>query len=599
MAKEESRFIIGIDLGTTNCVLSFIDGKGEDSPIEIFECHQIEAPGEIKAHRLLPSFIYIPTKQEKDAGGLQMPWDPFGERVVGKWARIRGAEVPGRLVSSAKSWLCHKGIDRTAPILPLEAAKDVQKMSPIVATATFLRHFKAAWNHTVGKREGVKMEEQDIYITIPASFDAVARDLTVKAASSAGLEDVTLLEEPQAAFYAWLNRCGDEWRKQVAPGDIILVVDVGGGTSDFSIIQVSDKEGQLVLERLAVGEHLLLGGDNMDLTLTHLLYEDLKSRGTRLDAGQFQALWNNVRLAKERLLEDETLEEVPVVITGKGSGLVGGTIRTSLTRRQVTEVILDGFFPFCSLDERPKEEPVVGLRELGLPYCKDTGITRHLANFLTTQGRALNREGGLIPSAVIFNGGVFKATALRRRMMEVISSWVGHDRQVKELEGTDFELAVSRGAAHFGLVQRGEGIKIRGGIGRSYYIAVESSALAIPGMPPSIKALCVVPKGLEEGSVIDIPQKEFGLLVGQDVEFKFMASNERPEDRSGDMIDNWEGTIEPISTLKTNIEAPGIEPGTIIPVTLEVKATEIGTLAISLVSKERGLKFDLEFDVRN
>ncbi len=599
MGKGESRFIIGIDLGTTNCVLSFIDRQKDEACIEIFRCPQIEAPGEIKSYRLLPSFIYIPTRQEKDAGGLAMPWDPFGERVVGKWARTRGAEVPGRLVSSAKSWLCHNGIDRTAPILPLEAATDINKISPIVATATFLRHFKAAWNHAIGKREGARIEDQDIYITIPASFDAVARDLTAKAASSAGLEAITLLEEPQAAFYAWLNKRGDDWRKQVTPGDIILVVDVGGGTSDFSIIQVSDRGGQLVLERLAVGEHLLLGGDNMDLTLTRLLFEDLKARGNRLDAGQFQALWNNVRLAKEKLLEDETLEEVPVVITGKGSGLVGGTIRTSLSRKQVTQVILDGFFPFCGLDEKPREEPVAGLMELGLPYCKDTGITRHLANFLKAQGQVLDTEGGLTPSAVIFNGGVFKAKALRKRMMEVISSWVGNEGVVRELDGADFDLAVSRGAAHFGLVRRGEGIRIRGGIERSYYIAVESSGLAIPGMPPSLKALCVVPKGLEEGSVIDIPQKEFGLLVGQDVEFKFMASNERPGDKPGDMIDDWEGVIEPISVLKTNIEAPGVEPGTIIPVTLEVKATEIGTLGISLVSREKGLKFDLEFDVRN
>ncbi len=599
MSEYKSRFIIGIDLGTTNCVLSYIDSEGEEKDSVVFECPQIEAPGEIKKYPLLPSFIYVPTKQEKEGGGLTMPWDPFGERVVGKWARIRGAEIPGRLVASAKSWLCHKGIDRTAPILPLEAAPDVQKMSPIVATATFLRHFKAAWNHTIGQQLGQKLEEQDVYITIPASFDAVARDLTVKAANSAGIEEVTLLEEPQAAFYAWLNRYGDEWRKVIKPGDIVLVVDVGGGTSDFSLIQVSQKDGQLELERLAVGEHLLLGGDNMDLTLTNVLFEELKSKGHKLDMHQFQSLWNNVRLAKEKILAEEDADDVPVVIPGKGSGLVGGTIRTNLKRDLVTKVILDGFFPYCSINDSPKEQASLGLKELGLPYCTDTGITRHLAHFLSVQGKALGLDGPVVPTAILFNGGVFKAKALRQRVFEVVSEWVKPEEGLKELKGADLDLAVSLGASHFGLVSKGEGIRIRGGIPRSYYIAVESTGLAIPGMPPQIKALCIVPKGLEEGSSIDIPQKEFGLLVGQDVEFKFMASNERPEDKPGDMIDDWEDSIEPISTLKTNIEASGIDPGTVIPVILQAKATEVGTLEVSLISKEKGLKFDLEFDVRN
>ncbi len=600
MSDDKARYVIGIDLGTTNCVLSFIDLEKDDAPIEIFNVPQIEAPGEIKEYQLLPSFIYLPTQKEKEGGGLVMPWDPFGERVVGKWARIRGAEVPGRLIASAKSWLCHKGIDRTAPILPLDAAEDVQKLSPIVATATFLRHFKAAWNHKWGKEEGLRLEDQKVYVTIPASFDAVARDLTVQAASSAGISNITLLEEPQAAFYAWLNRMGDEWKKQVEPGDIILVVDVGGGTSDFSLIQVTDKDNILSLERLAVGEHLLLGGDNMDLTLTHVLFEELKSKGHKLDQGQFQSLWNNVRLAKEKLLADESLDEVPVVIPGRGSGLVGGTIRTNLSRELVTKIILDGFFPECQITDMPAERKALGLKEFGLPYCTDTGITRHLAKFLTVQGQALELDGPVRPSAVLFNGGVFKATVLRQRVMSILSQWVEGAEPPKELMGTDLDLAVSRGAAHFGIVQMGEGIKIKGGTGRSYYIAVESSGLAIPGMPPVIKALCVVPKGLEEGTVVDIPEQEFGLVVGEEVEFQFMGSSQRPGDKPGDLVSSWqEDEIEPVSTLHTKLEAPGIDPGTVIPVTLQAEVTEIGTLALSLVSKEKGLKFDLEFDVRH
>ncbi len=600
MSEEKSRFVVGIDLGTTNCVLSFLDLEKEGGEIEVFDIPQVESPGEIREYKLLPSFIYLPTAKEKEGGGLVMPWDPFGERVVGKWARIRGAEVPGRLIASAKSWLCHKGIDRTAPILPLDAAEDVQKLSPIVATATFLRHFKAAWNHKMGKEAGLNLEDQKVYITIPASFDAVARDLTVQAANSAGLSNVTLLEEPQAAFYAWLSKMGDEWKKQVEPGDIILVVDVGGGTSDFSLIQVENRDNILTLERLAVGEHLLLGGDNMDLTLTHVLFEELKKKGHNLDQGQFQSLWNNVRLAKEKLLADEGLDEVPVVIPGRGSGLVGGTIKTELSRKLVTRIILDGFFPECQVTDMPTERLVLGLKELGLPYCSDTGVTRHLARFLTVQGEALGMDGPVRPTAVLFNGGVFKATILRQRVMSILASWVNEEETPKELLGTDLDLAVSRGAAHFGLVQMGEGIKIRGGIARSYYIAVESSGLALPGMPPLIKALCVVPKGLEEGTVVDIPEKEFGLVVGREVEFQFMGSSQRPQDQPGDLIDSWEeDEIEPVSTLRTKMEAPGIEPGTVIPVTLQAEVTEVGTLALSLVSKEKGVKFDLEFDVRH
>lgn len=600
---NKSRYVIGIDLGTTNCVLSFLDLEQDDNgqgQIEVFNVPQIEAPGEIRQYKLLPSFIYLPTAKEKEGGGLVMPWDPFGERVVGKWARKRGAEVPGRLIASAKSWLCHTGVDRTAPILPLDAAKDVQKLSPIVATATFLRHFKAAWNHKFAKEPGLNLEEQQVYVTIPASFDAVARDLTVQAATSAGLSNITLLEEPQAAFYAWLHNMGQDWKKQVEPGDIILVVDVGGGTSDFSLIQVSNKDNVLTLERLAVGEHLLLGGDNMDLTLTHVLFEQLKEKGHKLDQGQFQSLWNNVRLAKEKLFADDSLDEVPVVIPGRGSGLVGGTIRTSLTSDLVTKVILDGFFPECQITDMPHERKTLGLRELGLPYCSDTGITRHLAKFLTVQGQALEMDGPVIPTAVLFNGGVFKAAVLRQRIMSILSGWAGQGNEPKELLGTDLDLAVSRGAVHFGLVQLGEGIKIRGGTGRSYYIAVESTGLAIPGMPPAIKALCVVPKGMEEGTVVDIPDQEFGLIVGQEVEFQFMGSGVRPGDKPGDLISSWEDDeIEPVSTLRTKLEAPDIEPGTVVPVTLQAEVTEIGTLSLSLVYKERGLKFNLEFDVRH
>ncbi len=591
-----SRYLIGIDLGTTNTVLSYIDTQSDEKgEIKVFPVPQVVAPGEVAEKNLLPSFIYITTEQEKKAGGLNLPWDPFGERVVGEYARKRGAEVPGRLISSAKSWLCHKGVDRTAPILPLEAPEDVQKLSPIAASATFLRHLKAAWNHTIGKDTGHKIEDQEIFLTIPASFDAVARELTLQAARSAGLENISLLEEPQAAFYAWLHANTETWKDVVKPGDLILVCDVGGGTTDFSLIRVTSEDGELGLKRLAVGDHLLLGGDNMDLALAYYVSEELKKKGTKLDRMQFQVLIHATRLAKEQLLSDENLEQASIVIPGRGTGLVGGTIRAELSRKAVDNILVQGFFPQCSKNEMPIQRPKTGLQELGLPYVDDTAITKHLAAFLAT-----NQGGeGEMPTAILFNGGVFKSKLLRNRLFEVVKSWEGEKQAgLKELSNPDMDLSVSLGAAYFGLVSKGEGLKIRGGIARSYYIGIESSRPAVPGLPPDIKALCIVPQGMEEGNSIEVPGKTFGLLVGQPVEFLFLASRTRQDDKPGDLIDDWEDSIEQVSKVETAMDSAEIEPGTMIPVQIEAELTDIGTLALYLVSKEHNQRFKLEFNVR-
>ena len=600
-----SRFIVGIDLGTTNSVLAYMDTrKGDDlstGPVNIFRIPQLLAPGEVGEKELLPSFIYLPTDQEKQAEGFRMPWDPFGDRVVGAYAKSRGAEVPGRLVVSAKSWLCHQGVDRTSPILPTDAPEDVSKLSPIVASATYLRHIKAAWNHVVAKEDADRLEEQDVYLTIPASFDAVARDLTVKAASSAGLDNITLLEEPQAAFYAWLHAHHDNWREIVRPGDLVLVCDVGGGTTDFSLIRITGEDGELVLDRVAVGEHILLGGDNMDLALAYGLSQVLKGEGTGLDSFQMQTLWHNVRIAKEKLLTDQEHSEVPVVIPGRGSGLVGGTIRTALKREQVESLLLDGFLPACKENEWPEEHPRIGLQELGLPYVSDTAITRHMAKFIGLHAGESDSPGnGKGITAILFNGGVFKSRIIRERILEVSATWPNEQGSpgLRELVSPDLDLAVAQGASYYGLVCRGEGIRIRGGIARSYYMGIEGVRPAVPGLPPSVKALCVVPQGMEEGSSISLPERTFGLVVGQPVEFRFLASTIRPQDKLGDLIDDWNETIEPITTLQTSMEVLGIQPGTVIPVQLEATITEIGTLALSLVSKEKGLHFDLEFNVR-
>ncbi len=595
----ETRFIAGIDLGTTNCVLSYIDTQtGEEGAVNIFRIPQITAPGEIEEKELLPSFIYIPTTIEKEGGGLTMPWDPFGDRVIGSYARTRGAEVPGRLIASAKSWLCHQGVDRTAPLLPVDAAEDVEKISPIAASASFLRHIKAAWNNTIGKDTGERLEDQDVILTIPASFDAVARDLTVRAAASAGIEHLTLLEEPQAAFYAWLNAAGDEWKEQVSEGDLILVCDVGGGTTDFSLIRVTNEDGIMGLERVAVGDHILLGGDNMDLALAYVLAQEIEQKGTKLDSSQMETLWHNVRLAKEKILSDSSVDSVPVVIPGRGSGLVGGTIRSELTRGQVESLLMEGFLPACDLESSPAQGARIGLQEMGLPYASDSAITKYLAQFI--RNHAGQQEETPL-SAVLFNGGVFKSAIIRKRVFDNLKSWSeqsGTDTEFREITGPDLDLAVSQGAVAFGYLNRSGGVKIKGGTAQSYYIGIEGSRLAIPGMPPVIRALCVVPQGMEEGTTASLPDRTFGLVVGQPVEFKFMASTLRPEDKIGDIIDNWQDTIEPVTTISTEMNAPGLDPGTLIPVRLEAEITEVGTLALYLVSDEKNLQFKLEFDVR-
>lgn len=595
-SDSDSRFIVGIDLGTTNCAVAYIDTAEDPETIKIFNLPQVIAPGEVSEKKLLPSFIYLPSKQEKEGGGLTMPWDPFGERVIGEYARKRGAEVPGRLVASAKSWLCHKGIDRTAPILPVDALDEETKLSPIVVSASYLRHIKAAWNSMIGSKTGENLEKQDVYLTIPASFDAVARDLTVKAASSAGLDNVTLLEEPQAAFYAWLQRNKETWNKTVEPGDTVLVCDVGGGTTDFSLIQVSGEEGRLALERIAVGDHILLGGDNMDLSLAWLKAEELKKQGTKLDKMQMQTLWHNCRLAKEKLLSDQSVDEVPLVITGRGSGLVGGTIKTSLKREEVSEFIINGFLPICDASERPAAVRRAGLQEMGLPYASDSAITKYLAAFIAENS---GESSTAMPSAILFNGGVFKSSVLKERIFQVFSTWTDGEEGPLELTGADLDLAVSRGAAFFGLAIRNDGLRIKSGLERTYYIGVEMARQAIPGMPSPLMALCIAPKGTEEGSEIPLTESVFGLMVGEPVEFQFLGSVSRAEDRVGDMVEDFEDHgIESVSSIRTEMEAPGIDPGTIIPVQIKAAVTEVGTLALSLVSKEKEVEFKLEFDVR-
>jgi molecular chaperone DnaK (HSP70) len=592
MSQQTARFIVGIDLGTTNSAVAYVDTAEPRPAIQMLRPPQVVAPGTVEERPTLPSFLYLASAAEFPAGALALPWPTDGEpegSVVGELARSHGAQVPMRLVSSAKSWLCHSGVDRTAPLLPFGAPAEVPKVSPVAASARYLSHVRAAWN---ARFREAPLEAQEVLVTVPASFDAIARELTVEAAVKAGLKKITLLEEPQAAFYSWLGVQGDGWRTQLEVGDVVLVCDVGGGTTDFSLIEVSAEDGNLQLERVAVGDHILLGGDNMDLALGHSVKARLEAEGHKLDAWQLQSLVHACRGAKEQLLSGDKLAEAPVVILGRGSKVIGGSIKTSLPRSDVEALLLDGFFPACAEGAQPRRDRRVGLKELGLPFAADAAITRHLAAFVTAHKAA---------TCVLYNGGVMKGTALRRRITETLDSWSDSpDSDLKVLEGTDLDLAVAHGAAYYGLVRRGQGVRIRGGTARAYYIGIETAMPAVPGMAPPLKALCVAPFGMEEGSEAEVADREFGLVVGEPAEFRFLASTTRPDDHVGTLIEEVGedlAELEPVSTslgeaAKTTANAE------VVPVHLRSHVTEVGTLELWCVEVGGARRWKLEYNVR-
>jgi hypothetical protein len=604
MKKEKKgsaglHYIIGIDLGTTHCVLASTEvrpDEEEEPRIEVFPVPQVVNPGEVKAQPLLPSFLFLPGPHDVPPGGLALPWQAAADLAVGEFARVRGAELPSRLVSSAKSWLCNSAVNRTAPILPWEGPPEGRKVSPVEASALFLKHLRDAWNF---EKKGARFEEQDLYLTVPASFDAIARELTTKAAEAAGLEKLSLIEEPQAAFYAWIHREKEKWRKEVRVGESILVCDVGGGTTDFSLIQVAEEKGDLSLRRVAVGDHLLLGGDNMDLTLAYAVQAKMAKKGVKLDSWQFRGLWYSCRAAKERLLGNPGLKSEPVVILGRGTSLIGDTLRADLTREEVESVLLDGFFPFCKSTDYPVEKPRVGMREMGLPYESDPAVTRHLARFLGRQAEGPKGEGEVpFPSAVLFNGGVMKPDSIRQRVLQVMNGW-GGAQGVRELPSGDLDLAVARGAAYYGLARSGRGVRIRGGAARPYYIGVESALPAVPGFPTPLKALCVVPYGMEEGTEAEIRQKEFGLVVGEPAVFHLLASTVRKKDQIGEIVEDWQEEIEEVTTMETVLPASAAEQGgNVVSVWLQSRITEIGTLELWCVSRDEERRWKLEFNLR-
>ena len=555
----------------------------------------------------LPSFLYQAHEAELAEGSTSLPWTVKPDYLVGEIARNLGSKTPIRLVSSAKSWLCHAGVDCKSPILPADAPEEVERISPFQATTAYLQHIRDAWQSL---HPDAPLAEQDLVITVPASFDPAARELTVESARAVGLDQAILLEEPQAALYSWIEKSQGDWRKQAKCGDIILVIDVGGGTTDLSLIAVTENDGNLELTRVAVGDHILLGGDNMDLALAYTVKAKLEQDGKRLEPWQIQALTHSCRDAKEKIFNSHDIDNIPLVVASRGSSFMAGNLRTELTREEVNRVLVEGFLPKVAVSDRPVSRTRTGLRTTGLPYAQDAGITRHLAAFLAKQQNATDdlkdinlpeHATFLHPTAVLFNGGVLKANALAERLMDVLNSWLAAEQapEARLLAGADLDLAVARGAAYYGFVRKGKGVRIKGGTAAAYYVSIESSMPAVPGMAPDIVALCIAPFGMEEGTQEALPEDEFGLVVGEPVRFRFFASTTRRDDKVGTRLDYWTNEeLSELDELDITLPEEGRRSGEIVPVHLCAAVTEVGTLELQAVSLKDSSRWKIEFDVR-
>lgn len=606
-------FSLGIDLGTTNSAIAIAE-LGSDGTA-VVDITQILGPTSIGERPTLASALYLPHPDEFPPGALRLPWQAqdADTAIVGHFARSHGAQVPDRLITSAKSWLSNPHIDPRAPVLPWNSDIEPQ-FSAFEASRRYLAHLRDAFAYAERLR-GRERAPSDgtIVVTVPASFDEVARTLTAQAAEAAGLGNVLLLEEPQAAFYAWLAHAQKGWRDAVGPGDIVLVCDVGGGTADFSLIAVTEHAGELGLERISVGEHILLGGDNMDLALAYTLSAQLEAAGTSIDDWQLLALVHASATAKIALFSDSSLDAAPIAVPSRGSSLFARTISTSLDRATLERVVLDGFFPLSNVTDMPQAARGAGLREFGLPYASDAAISKHLARFLTRSlanvqaNESLARLAGtraashtfLAPTAVLFNGGVFNAGPLRKRLLDVLTLWsAGH--AARELQGAQLDLAVAKGAAHYGRNRAtGKGTRIKAGTARSYYIGLESSMPAVPGLTLPVKALCVVPQGMEEGSETLIAGREFGLVTGQPADFRFFASETRSGDQPGQIVPNAERDLEETSRLEVELPAlNGFPEGQAVPVLVNALVTEVGTLELWMKHAQSDQRWKVEFGVR-
>ncbi|CDZ80290.1 Heat shock protein 70 [Candidatus Rubidus massiliensis] len=586
----ENKYIIGIDLGTTNCTLSYALANEDEAEIKLFPLTQY-VKKDLKAQNcLLPSFLYFPLDNELS-----------DELVIGSYAKLRGSEVPTRLVSSTKSWLCHSGIDRREPFLPLEADENIQKISPLQGTYHLLQFLKNAWNESFSEI----FNEQQVLITVPASFDPQARQLVLEAAKMADYPEITLLEEPQAAFYAWLNEKKEDWRKKVKVGDSIVVIDIGGGTTDFSLIQVEDEDGNLTLNRKAVGNHLLLGGDNIDYALAYFAKNKLEENGHTISEWQTQSLVHHCRLAKEQFFGDNPPQTIDITIQGRGSRLIGNSLKVTLELDEIEKIILDGFFPNIKPWERSKVEKRLGLQHLGLPFAQDPRITSQLAKFLSMTGESDSETMDLfeMPSAILFNGGTLKATAFQERLVEVMNGWAEqlHKKPIQVLDGLDLDFAVSRGAVCYGLARQGKAIRIKSGTSRSYYLGIEEARPAIPGLATPLRAICIVPFGCEEGSELELSSHDFVLVIGDTALFRFFSHSTKKlsngeEPVVGTVVKNWAKELTEHHPLEVALNR-GENDGKTVRVKIKSKVSELGFIEIYCISNDER-EWKLEFDIR-
>jgi molecular chaperone DnaK (HSP70) len=603
-----ARYLIGIDLGTTNSAVAYVDTRAGDDRVRVFEVPQLVAPGEVAPRRQLPSFVYLAGEHDLAPAETSLPWDPASRTVVGELARGQGARTASRMIASAKSWLCHPGVDRNAAILPWGESEG-PKLSPVEAQAHVLAHVRDAWDFAHRGEADGRFADQDVVVTVPASFDEAARELTLAAAAKAGFPPVVLLEEPQAAFYAWIDarkrvagggnptgsagRAGDLPRgidarrgaSQLKAGERVLVFDVGGGTTDFTLITVEpDGDG---FARTAVGDHLLLGGDNIDLTLAKIVEQRITARTEKkLDALQWHALVHACRLAKEALLGDAPPASVPITVAGRGSKLIGGTLRDEITADELDRVLLGGFFPVVAKDAVPQRGRS-GLQEFGLPYAADPAVTRHLATFLA-------RHGDAPIAAVLFNGGAMTPERLRRRVLDQIGSWQAS--APRELEAAMPEMAVAQGAAYYGLVRRGRAARIKGGTPRAFYVGVATESA-------ERLAVCLAPKGLEDGSRVELA-RDFQLVTNRPVSFRLYSSSSR-QDAPGTIVPVGDANPETLDDGSDLLELPPIV--TVlrargrghVTVRIEVHITELGALELHCVEAASGDKWKLAFDMRS
>lgn len=604
--------ILGIDLGTSNSAMTLTSIEARQ--LQVLPVTQAFGPNSIGEQPSLPSALYLPNDGEFEEGAFAVPGiDARQPGFVGRFAREHGAQAPNRLVTSAKSWLCHGQIDHRQPILPWGSTTvpAEQKLSPLAASQRYLEMLKASFA-AQAESTGASLELTQVVLTVPASFDEAARRLTQEAAGNVGLGEVILMEEPQAAFYAWLEKMGGDWRSHVKPGDLVLVCDVGGGTSDFSLIVVSDEGGELQLERVSVGEHILLGGDNLDLALAFALRMQIEGEGGSIDDWQFQALIHAARVGKEQLFSDLSLAEVAVAVPSRGSSLFAGSVSTALRRELLEQIALEGFLPITPPSDMPQEKASGGLKEFGLNYAADPVLSKHLARFLKRSldsvrsseslsallpERALSGEL-IAPTAVLFNGGFFNAAPARERLLELLRSW--SSSELRELAGSDYALAVAQGACYYGLAKlSGKGVRIKAGASRSYYLGLETTMMAIPGFKPPVKGVCVVPQGMEEGAEAVLEGQEFGLVLGQEVNFRFFSSTARAGDRVGAVVSNAEKDLEETASVQTILEpVDDLNAGQTIPVKLHSRVSELGALELWMQHTRSDAQWKLEFSVR-